>query len=86
MKNDLLKTDVSQQVLDLMPTKRKIGADVFLLIFICLLVLISLTTLTFLKFGSEQVLTGELALAEEESTPQRIVSVATPCSVMTITR
>ncbi len=45
--------------------KRKLAADAVLLIFLCLLVLLALTTITFLKFGSGQVLIGDNAFAEE---------------------
>ncbi len=78
MKNDFERTDnaVYTQVGDLLvKPKRKLGSDAILLIFICMLVLLTLTALTFLKFGvGSSVLTGELAFAEEEASGERIVS------------
>ncbi|MBO4539621.1 MAG: hypothetical protein J5781_05040, partial [Clostridia bacterium] len=45
--------------------KQKIAADAILLIFICFLTLLALTTITFLKFGSESVLSGDAAFAQQ---------------------
>ncbi len=66
---------MTEPVGELLVKRKRISADVILLVFICLLVLLSLTTLTFLKYGSEQVLTGDLAFAEEEQNTDKIFSV-----------
>ena len=47
--------------------KHKFTADAVLLVFICFFVLLGLTTLTCLKFGSENVLVGEAAFAEQSA-------------------
>lgn len=62
---------------DLAKRKPKLRADAVLLIFLCLLVLLALTTITFLKYGSELVFTGESALAEETRNSDVHMSVET---------
>ena len=47
--------------------KRKMRPDAFLLIFICFLVLLALVTITFLRFGSETVLSGDAAFAQQSN-------------------